>query len=208
MTPAQVSQYLVDDRCRDSFFEVVNNAKMEKEDWRFVVTPKFISDHYIVSDQGRVASLPRYRVYEQGGSVKHGKFLPGRIMRPGRQPSGHLTITIVYKKEKFRTHVHRLVAWTFLGPQPAEHYVRHLDGNPSNNAVTNLRYGLPWDNITDTFGPSGVTGTGIVIGHSLARRIEAALDGKQDPLSVLSEIRGLIQRSKQNASSSNTGKTW
>lgn len=45
--------------------------------------------------------------------------------------------------------VHQLVALTFLGPRPKGQEVRHLDGDPLNNAVTNLAYGTRSENILD-----------------------------------------------------------
>lgn len=118
-------------------------------------------------------------------------------MQPGKQPSGHMTITITHAKEKFSTHVHRLVAWAFLGPQPPEAFVRHVDGDPSNNRLNNLAYGTPWENIQDTYGPASATGTGIVVGSSLERRITAALAGQADPAQVLYEIAELLTRSRR-----------
>lgn len=39
--------------------------------------------------------------------------------------------------------VHRLVALVFIGPRPDGHEINHLDGNPSNNALSNLEYVTP-----------------------------------------------------------------
>ena len=46
-------------------------------------------------------------------------------------------------------YVHRLVARAFQGPPPsaAHAHVNHLDGNPRNNAVFNLEYATPSENI-------------------------------------------------------------
>lgn len=46
--------------------------------------------------------------------------------------------------------VHRLVAQVFLGSPPTEHHcdVHHIDGNRSNNKLTNLMYATRSDNIT------------------------------------------------------------
>jgi hypothetical protein len=191
---------LEDERCRESLTRIIEEDTFDVEDWRYVVTPTFTSDDYLVSDQGRVISLPRYRDYDVDtrSRVKHRKFLPGRTMQPGTQPSGHQTIAIIHKKTPFRTHVHRLVAWAFLGPQPTGYHVRHLDGNPSNNCLANLEYGTPWNNITDSFGPAGSSGIGIVIGASLERRLKAAIDGQSDPVSALREIQELLERSRGN----------
>lgn len=47
--------------------------------------------------------------------------------------------------------VHRLVATAFLGAEPFHGaVVRHLDGNPANNAVINLAWGSVSENNRDT----------------------------------------------------------
>ena len=125
---------LGDERCREAFAVLIDQHNQAGERWQYVVTPAFVSENYIVSDLGRVISLPRYRYYDRNtrSEVRHRKFQPGGLMRPGIQPSGYRTITIIHNKEPYRTHVHRLVAWAFLGVQPQEMSVIHLDGNPAN----------------------------------------------------------------------------
>lgn len=39
-----------------------------------------------------------------------------------------------------RTGVHSLVMLTFVGPRPNRHDVAHLDNNPQNNELSNLKY--------------------------------------------------------------------
>jgi hypothetical protein len=47
-------------------------------------------------------------------------------------------------------HVHRLVALTFIGPPPkGRPQVAHWDGNPKNNALSNLRYASASENTLD-----------------------------------------------------------
>ncbi|GAC1393242.1 MAG: hypothetical protein NVS3B10_00380 [Polyangiales bacterium] len=59
-------------------------------------------------------------------------------LSPGR---GHLTVSLA---------VHRLIAVAWLGPRPsAEHQVCHLDGDRTNNAPANLRWGTAKDNADD-----------------------------------------------------------
>jgi hypothetical protein len=47
--------------------------------------------------------------------------------------------------------VHRLVAAAFIGPRPAGYEVNHKDGNPSHNAVSNLEYTTPSENVRHSF---------------------------------------------------------
>jgi len=49
-----------------------------------------------------------------------------------------------------RTHIHRLMAETFLGEAPfPTACVRHLDGNPQNNSLSNLSWGTYKENEHD-----------------------------------------------------------
>ena len=48
-----------------------------------------------------------------------------------------------------RFFVHTLVATVFIGPRPIGCEVRHLDGNPSNNALQNLAWGTKSENASD-----------------------------------------------------------
>ncbi len=45
--------------------------------------------------------------------------------------------------------VHRSVALAFIGPRPPGYEVRHLDGDVSNNALSNLVYGTKSENESD-----------------------------------------------------------
>lgn len=45
--------------------------------------------------------------------------------------------------------LHVLVADAFLGPRPLRHEVRHLDGDRTNNAPSNLEYGTARENARD-----------------------------------------------------------
>jgi DNA-binding NarL/FixJ family response regulator len=51
-----------------------------------------------------------------------------------------------------RTHMHRLIAEAFIGPPPFRMAcVRHLDGNPRNNSISNLSWGTYKENEDDKF---------------------------------------------------------
>ena len=90
----------------------------------------------------------------------------GRVRRIGmrrreditRNPSGilkqvwrvrYLGVTLYSAGPRKSWSTHTLVTWAFLGPRPEGLEVRHLDGNPQNNALSNLRYGTTSENALD-----------------------------------------------------------
>lgn len=63
--------------------------------------------------------------------------------------SGHVSVYVGNGK---RDYVHRMVLETFIGPAPSgSRLVRHLDGNPGNNAISNLVWGNDVLNGKDRF---------------------------------------------------------
>lgn len=91
---------------------------------------------YDASSLGRVRSLPR-------------KFCRGQVLNPSVMPNGYLTVTLSVHNVQTRDYVHRFVAATFLGRCPEGMEVLHGDGNPANNAASNLRYGTHTENAQD-----------------------------------------------------------
>lgn len=45
--------------------------------------------------------------------------------------------------------VHALILKTFIGPRPPGKECLHIDGNPQNNKLSNLRYGTHKENMED-----------------------------------------------------------
>ena len=102
------------------------------ENWRDIPG---LEGRYLVSDLGRVRSLVR-----------------PRILRPAYDNRGALVVSLPCKRfaSGYRaTKVHLLVLRAFVGPCPSGQKGRHLDGNPYNNALSNLAYGTPQDNMDD-----------------------------------------------------------
>ena len=93
------------------------------ERWRAV--PGY--DAYEVSDLGRVRRGPRVlRDQPHNGGYRH-----VQLWTDGKPRTGLL---------------HVLVARAFIGPTPADHDVNHIDGDKSNNTLSNLEYATRSEN--------------------------------------------------------------
>jgi NUMOD4 motif/HNH endonuclease len=88
---------------------------------------------YEVSNKGRIRN------------TKTGKFLSGTI-----NEDGYRRVTLSEGKKHKSFYVHKLVAEAFLDPPLEGQQVRHWDGNPDNNDLSNLLYGTPSENVYDT----------------------------------------------------------
>jgi hypothetical protein len=110
---------------------------MSTEEWRLIPS----APDYEVSDLGRVRSWRPY----------NGHSAP-RVLRGFPSPNGgHLQYRLVdVTGESVTTKGHQLVLLAFVGPRPDwADQIRHLDGDPTNNALSNLRYGTRSENQLD-----------------------------------------------------------
>lgn len=101
---------------------------MENEEWRDV--PGY-EGCYQVSSFGRVKSVRNKKNSKKGQILKD---YPSK----GRVIYRRVTLCNGIKKDYF--YIHRLVAQTFLPNPKNKPCVDHIDGNPSNNVVENLRW--------------------------------------------------------------------
>ena len=66
-------------------------------------------------------------------------------------PAGYVQVGLTERgRRPEKRSIHSLVLESFVGPRPNGAVVRHLDGNPSNNAIENLQWGTPAENAEDT----------------------------------------------------------
>lgn len=105
------------------------------EDWRDL--PDW-EGRYQVSNLGNVRSL------RSGRNIR----AKPKLLKPSKNIKGYLQISLKdrNKKKSKHTFVHRLVLLTFVGPCPEGFEGSHLDGLPTNNTLSNLRWESGLDN--------------------------------------------------------------
>ena len=89
----------------------------------------------------KVVGFPSYEISNKGRL----KSTYRKIMKPSKDRDGYLH-TSLKKKNVF---IHRLVLEAFVSPCPKGMICRHLDGNPTNNNVSNLKWGTYKENHED-----------------------------------------------------------
>lgn len=106
---------------------------------------------YQVSSHGRVRSMSRTvtRRNRWGGVNNHR--VRERILKQGYQASGHRFVMMHLSDGlELQSRVHRLVMLAFGPLKPFDDaMVLHTDGDPTNNHISNLRWGTQKENMAD-----------------------------------------------------------
>ena len=90
---------------------------------------------YAVSENGVVKSLDRY--FQNQGTTHHKK---ERLLKQNTNHTGHKVVVLCKDGKTYPRFVHRLVAEAFIPNPDNKPVVDHIDTNPSNNSVDNLRW--------------------------------------------------------------------
>ena len=111
------------------------------EEWRDIPGYEGL---YMVSDEGKVWSIPREIVRSDGIRSK----VPGGTLK-GELVRGYPAVNIRNNGKGKVAYIHRLVMLAFIGPRPDGLYVCHNNGDRTDNRLQNLRYDTPSENSYD-----------------------------------------------------------
>lgn len=167
-----------------------------------------------VSNLGNLRTLDRLITDKNGREKK----LEGKILKQSTTKQGYKTICFRFDGIKKNHRVHRLVALAFIPNPKNKPSVNHIDGNKTNNNLTNLEWCTNSENMKHAFSiglknPSNPNKSG---------KIQGALHGKsklteEDVLlmrteykngKTLKDIAGLFETTKENVSLIVNGKSW
>ena len=114
---------------------------LDREVWKNITLyPGY--DGYQVSNHGNVRCNRK-----RNRNALSGKW---RSLTPNTSANGgYCWITMYGNGSPRKVKIHTLVANEFMGEKPEGHLVLHLDDNPENNHVDNLRYGTARENSID-----------------------------------------------------------
>lgn len=105
-----------------------------------------------LNDDGEWARVPGFSGYfaTESGRIWSLKGSAPIIVKPYVNPHGYPMVGLSLGWKRKTMYVHEVVALAFLGVRPPKAVIRHLDGNPLNNHVKNLKYGTVAENSADT----------------------------------------------------------
>jgi hypothetical protein len=96
-----------------------------------------LGDNYEASSFGRIRSLDRESFRQDTGTIL---FIKGAVVAQQVDQNSYRRVRLLVNKEKLTRKVHRLIAEAFIDNPENKPQVNHIDGNKSNNEVSNLEW--------------------------------------------------------------------
>lgn len=130
---------------------------------------------YQVSCYGTIKSIDKVVKNKNGY-----RLIKGRILKPKLDKKGYLRIGLT-KNNKQKMHlIHRLVAETFVANPYGYKIINHIDGNKTNNHISNLEWCTQQHNIKHAYD------------NKLKKGVSAEHKGSKNPKSKLTEEEVLL----------------
>ncbi len=103
---------------------------------------------YYITEEGKIYSYWPKRKVKSTTTGRNGKVYVRWFDRPEKwqlrktvlNNKGYELLVCTLNGTRKTLSVHRMIAECYLGPIPKNKEVDHIDGNPSNNHVSNLQY--------------------------------------------------------------------
>lgn len=93
-----------------------------------------------------IRNFPKYEI-SSFGRVRSYKKKNCKILKPKKTKQGYLRVGLHSPcGERFFFQIHRLVIEAFVGAGDNGNHVAHMDGNPKNNNIENLKWCTPKEN--------------------------------------------------------------
>lgn len=102
------------------------------ETWKDIVRWE---DLYQVSNCGNVKSKDRIVERNQQKYVRKGK-----LLKLSKNSLGYLVVGLTRNSKTLNVKVHRLVGEAFINKVKNKNFINHIDGNKTNNKVSNLEW--------------------------------------------------------------------
>ena len=97
----------------------------------------YLDNLYGVTNYGRVWTYPKALTGALAYTKKNKK---GKWLNPTDNGTGYKIVSLTVNKKRKNQYVHRLVATAFIENTKGKKEVNHIDGNKSNNNVSNLEW--------------------------------------------------------------------
>jgi hypothetical protein len=119
---------------------------------RFLATRSYPRPCEVVTLKGErwkpVVGFERFEVSNEGRV----RSPSGRILNARTSTGNYHVVTFNINGRKETRRIHRVVLEAFVGPAPEGTFGCHIDGNPANNRLSNLRWDTQANNLRDVVG--------------------------------------------------------
>ena len=94
-----------------------------------------------------IENYENYSISSFGQVIKN---VTGKLLKGYKYPQGYVCICLTREGKQKRYMIHRLVALAFIPNPESKSQVDHIDNNPSNNSLDNLRWASQSENGMNT----------------------------------------------------------